>query len=103
MDITDFSDKQSAGQRLMVGFDGIELNDELEFLINDAEGGRHHPLFQKPHRPGTNQRSLLFHAIVCPVLRTAAALDRHRPGGGPGGPAQRTVYTVPGQSKDERA
>jgi beta-N-acetylhexosaminidase len=39
MDITDFSDKQSAGQRLMVGFDGTEMNAELEFLINTLKVG----------------------------------------------------------------
>jgi beta-N-acetylhexosaminidase len=39
MDITDFSDKQSAGQRLMVGFEGTELNAELEFLIDTLKVG----------------------------------------------------------------
>jgi len=33
MDITTFSDEQSAGQRLMVGFDGTELNPDLKFLV----------------------------------------------------------------------
>jgi len=96
MDITDFSDKQSAGQRLMVGFDGIKLNAELKFLINTL------PLFQKSHRPGPDQRSLLFHAIVYPILWSAAAFDLNRPGRWPGGPAKRTVYTVSRQSKNER-
>ncbi|MBW2621167.1 MAG: beta-N-acetylhexosaminidase, partial [Deltaproteobacteria bacterium] len=35
MDITAFSDEQSAGQRLMVGFDGTELNQDLKFLIKN--------------------------------------------------------------------
>jgi len=39
MDITDFSDTQSAGQRLMAGFDGTELNAELKFLINALKLG----------------------------------------------------------------
>jgi beta-N-acetylhexosaminidase len=39
MDITDFSDKQMAGQRLMVGFDGTEMNAELEFLIDTLKVG----------------------------------------------------------------
>ena len=39
MDITDFSDKQSAGQRLMVGFEGTELNAELKFLIDTLKVG----------------------------------------------------------------
>lgn len=39
MDVTDFSDKQLAGQRLMVGFEGTELNAELEFLIDTLKVG----------------------------------------------------------------
>jgi beta-N-acetylhexosaminidase len=39
MDITDFSDKQLAGQRLMVGFEGTEMNAELEFLIDTLKVG----------------------------------------------------------------
>jgi len=39
MDITDFSDKQMAGQRLIVGFEGTELNAELEFLIDTLKVG----------------------------------------------------------------
>ncbi|MBW2440227.1 MAG: glycoside hydrolase family 3 protein [Deltaproteobacteria bacterium] len=34
-----FSDKQLAGQRLMVGFDGPALNDDLKFLINEFKVG----------------------------------------------------------------
>ncbi|UCF90030.1 MAG: beta-N-acetylhexosaminidase [Desulfobacterales bacterium] len=33
MDITRFSEEQLAGQRLMVGFDGTELDPQLKFLI----------------------------------------------------------------------
>jgi beta-N-acetylhexosaminidase len=39
MDITSFSDEQSAGQRLMVGFDGTELNPDLRFLIKTLKVG----------------------------------------------------------------
>ncbi|MGB2928441.1 MAG: beta-N-acetylhexosaminidase [Desulfobacterales bacterium] len=39
MDITAFSDEQSAGQRLMVGFDGTELNPDLKFLIKTLHVG----------------------------------------------------------------
>jgi beta-N-acetylhexosaminidase len=39
MDITTFTPEQSAGQRLMAGFDGTELNDELEFLIRTLKVG----------------------------------------------------------------
>jgi len=39
MDITAFSDEQSAGQRLMVGFDGTELNRDLMFLIDTLKVG----------------------------------------------------------------
>ena len=39
MDITAFSDQQAAGQRLMVGFDGTELNHDLMFLINTLKVG----------------------------------------------------------------
>ena len=39
MDITAFSDEQSAGQRLMVGFDGTELNPDLKFLIKNLHVG----------------------------------------------------------------
>jgi beta-N-acetylhexosaminidase len=39
MDITSFTPEQSAGQRLMVGFDGTELNAELKFLINKLKVG----------------------------------------------------------------
>lgn len=39
MDITTFSPEQSAGQRLMVGFDGTELNAELKFLIDTLKVG----------------------------------------------------------------
>lgn len=39
MNITSFSPEQSAGQRLMVGFDGIELNAELKFLIDTLKVG----------------------------------------------------------------
>jgi len=39
MDITVFSDEQSAGQRLMVGFDGTEFNPDLKFLIKTLHVG----------------------------------------------------------------
>jgi len=39
MNITTFSDEQLAGQRLMVGFDGIELNRELKYLIDRVKVG----------------------------------------------------------------
>ena len=39
MDITLFSEEQSAGQRLMVGFDGTELNPDLRFLIKTLKVG----------------------------------------------------------------
>jgi len=39
MDITSFTPEQSAGQRLMVGFDGTELNPELIFLIDTLKVG----------------------------------------------------------------
>ena len=39
MDITAFSDEQSAGQRLMVGFDGTELNPDLKFYIKTLHVG----------------------------------------------------------------
>jgi beta-N-acetylhexosaminidase len=39
MDITGFSKEQLAGQRLMVGFDGTELNDDLRFLIDTVKVG----------------------------------------------------------------
>ena len=39
MDITLFTPEQSAGQRLMVGFDGTELNPELRFLIDTLKVG----------------------------------------------------------------
>ena len=39
MDITAFSDEQSAGQRLMVGFDGTQLNPDLKFLIKTLHVG----------------------------------------------------------------
>ena len=39
MDISTFTPEQSAGQRLMVGFDGTELNAELKFLINTLKVG----------------------------------------------------------------
>jgi len=34
MNIYDFSDEQLAGQRLMVGFDGTELNQDLKFFVD---------------------------------------------------------------------
>jgi len=39
MDIAAFSDEQLAGQRLMVGFDGTELNQDLMFLIETLKVG----------------------------------------------------------------
>ncbi len=39
MDITFFTPEQSAGQRLMAGFDGVDLNPELKFLINTVKVG----------------------------------------------------------------
>lgn len=39
MDIEAFSDEQLAGQRLMVGFEGTELNKELMFLIDKLKVG----------------------------------------------------------------
>jgi len=39
MDITLFTPEQLAGQRLMVGFDGTELNPELRFLIDTLKVG----------------------------------------------------------------
>ncbi|MEJ2655701.1 MAG: beta-N-acetylhexosaminidase [Desulfobacterales bacterium] len=39
MDTTSFTSEQTAGQRLMVGFNGIDLNDELKFLIDTLKVG----------------------------------------------------------------
>jgi beta-N-acetylhexosaminidase len=39
MDIKGFSDEQLAGQRLMVGFEGKRLNQDLKFLIRDLRVG----------------------------------------------------------------
>jgi beta-N-acetylhexosaminidase len=39
MNITSFTPEQSAGQRLMAGFDGIALNAELKFLIDTLKVG----------------------------------------------------------------
>lgn len=39
MDIKKFSDKQLAGQRLMVGFEGTQLDADLKFLIGDLKVG----------------------------------------------------------------
>ncbi len=39
MNITSFTPEQCAGQRLMAGFDGIALNDELKFLIDTLKVG----------------------------------------------------------------
>jgi beta-N-acetylhexosaminidase len=39
MDVEDFSYEQLAGQRLMVGFEGTQLNDELKLLIGGIRVG----------------------------------------------------------------
>jgi beta-N-acetylhexosaminidase len=39
MDIKNFSDEQMAGQRLMVGFEGTQLDEDLKFLIGDLKAG----------------------------------------------------------------
>jgi beta-N-acetylhexosaminidase len=39
MNIKNFSDEQLAGQRLMVGFEGKQFNQNLEFLIRDLRVG----------------------------------------------------------------
>jgi beta-N-acetylhexosaminidase len=39
MRTTTFSDQQLAGQRLMVGFDGTTINEDLKFLINHLKIG----------------------------------------------------------------
>jgi len=39
MTINDFSSEQLAGQRLMAGFDGTELNGDLKFLISELKVG----------------------------------------------------------------
>ncbi len=39
MEIKDLSNEQLAGQRLMVGFDGIELNNDLKLLIDTIKVG----------------------------------------------------------------
>lgn len=39
MEIKDYSSEQMAGQRLMVGFEGTELNRDLEFLIDTIKVG----------------------------------------------------------------
>ena len=39
MSMKAFSPEQAAGQRLMVGFDGIEFNPELRFLIDTLKVG----------------------------------------------------------------
>jgi len=39
MDISDFSNEQIAGQRLMAGFDGTRLNDALIFLVDTLKIG----------------------------------------------------------------
>jgi len=39
MNISGFSAEQMAGQRLMVGFDGVEFSDEVKFLIDTVKAG----------------------------------------------------------------
>ena len=39
MTFNNFSDKQIAGQRLMVGFEGTELNSDLKYLIRELKVG----------------------------------------------------------------
>ena len=39
MKTTAFSNKQIAGQRLMAGFDGTRLNDDLKFIIDQIKAG----------------------------------------------------------------
>lgn len=39
MDVNHFSDEQKAGQRIMAGFDGTELNNDLKFLIDTIKVG----------------------------------------------------------------
>ncbi|MBW2012015.1 MAG: hypothetical protein JRI32_10380 [Deltaproteobacteria bacterium] len=39
MNMGEFSDEQLAGQRLMVGFDGTDLNSDLMFLIDTIKVG----------------------------------------------------------------
>ena len=39
MDISEFSNEQLAGQRLMAGFDGTRLDDDLKFLIDKIKAG----------------------------------------------------------------
>ena len=39
MNISELSSEQLAGQRLMVGFDGTRLNDDLKFLIDKIKAG----------------------------------------------------------------
>ena len=39
MKTTAFSNEQIAGQRLMVGFDGTRLNDDLKFIIDQIKAG----------------------------------------------------------------
>jgi len=39
MNVTEFSDEQLSGQRLMAGFDGTQLNENLKFLIKNLKIG----------------------------------------------------------------
>ncbi|MDJ0875748.1 MAG: glycoside hydrolase family 3 protein [Desulfobacterales bacterium] len=39
MQMKDFNDEQMAGQRLMVGFEGLQFNDDLRALIGDLKVG----------------------------------------------------------------
>ena len=39
MDTSAFSDRQMAGQRLMVGFDGTRLDSDLKYLIDSLKVG----------------------------------------------------------------
>ncbi|MBU4504355.1 MAG: beta-N-acetylhexosaminidase, partial [Proteobacteria bacterium] len=39
MDISTLTNEQLAGQRLMAGFDGTRLNDDLKFLIDKIKAG----------------------------------------------------------------
>jgi len=48
LDIKKFSPDQTAGQRLMVGFEGTKLNKELMFLIDTIKVGGVILFFREP-------------------------------------------------------
>ncbi len=77
MEVKDLSNEQLAGQRLMVGFNGTGLNNDLKLLIDTIKVGGIILFSQEFIFSRANQRPVLIRTGICIKMRATGLIYIH--------------------------